>query len=234
MRLGISSAAAPDLSLDDLREACIRRGLESLEIVLDGPGLQSDHAALRLDPSLVVGLFREDPSVMTFRAAAQMAEAAGVPLVVPASRLVREQFVSNLPVAKLVLLHEERTGRVEGLIGLIEEVRASGRDAQLGLQVDPRNDPPNRVQALLDRLGDSIRYVRLLGGGPESIAQTGQGIGNLVGRLALLGFDGPLILTPSDPTRLRVWAHWLGRRAGWGCGSKGAEPSLVTFTGRSA
>ena len=45
--------------------------------------------------------------------------------------------------------------------------------------------------------------------------------------LALAGYGGSLALAPSDQRYRVVWNAWLGRRGGWGCGSKaGAHASL--------
>jgi hypothetical protein len=95
-------------------------------------------------------------------------------------------------------------------------------------EVDPAvADIAVDVDAVFGRSDADLRYIRLIGGGPEAAMQDGQGIGVLMGRLALAGYDGPVVLTPSS-TRYRVaWASWLGRRGGWGCGSKAASDNVV-------
>src|SRR5690606_7561036 len=69
--------------------------------------------------------------------------------------------------------------------------------------------------------------IRLIGGGPEAAMLEGHGIGNLMGRLALAGFDGAVVLAPSADRYRVAWSTWLGRRGGWGCGSKAEDRDLV-------
>jgi hypothetical protein len=228
MKLGISSAAVSELSLEELTEACVRRGLETIEIVLGQRHREVDQEGLPRGAAGIAGLLWEDREGKGIGDALKLAAAAGVPLVVPASELVLGALRESEPsIARLLLLHESHSAPVDSLLDLIEELNTGDRNVELGWQVDPRVDDPARVESFLSHAGERVRYVRLLGGGPEALEQTGQGIGNLIGRLALLRFDGPLILTPSGPARLRAWAHWLGRRAGWGCGSKLGDPSLL-------
>jgi hypothetical protein len=99
----------------------------------------------------------------------------------------------------------------------IESVIASG--VPVGWHIDSTVE---RVAEALPRLLENpglLSYIRLEGGGPESAMQEGRGIGDLMRRLALAGYSGPLILTPSSPRYRVAWSTWLGRRGGWGCGS---------------
>jgi hypothetical protein len=80
---------------------------------------------------------------------------------------------------------------------------------------------------LLARLGGRLRHIRLLGGGPEAAAQEGKGVGELMGRLAIAGYSGSVILSPSSTRYRLAWQNWLGRRGGWGCGSRQEAASLV-------
>jgi hypothetical protein len=57
---------------------------------------------------------------------------------------------------------------------------------------------------LLDRLGERLRHVRILGGGPEAALHEGQGVGELMGRLALAGYTGTVILSPGSKLTWRV------------------------------
>jgi hypothetical protein len=60
------------------------------------------------------------------------------------------------------------------------------------------------------------------------MGQEGQGIGALMARLTLAGYQGTLALAPSTSRYLYAWGAWLGRgTGGWGCGSKTADDSLV-------
>lgn len=81
-------------------------------------------------------------------------------------------------------------------------------------------------------VGDGhIRHIRLYGGGPESMGQEGLGVGGLMGALALSGFTGALALAPSDRRYRYAWGAWLGRKGGWGCGSKAGSETVVIESG---
>jgi hypothetical protein len=245
MKLGLSSAVAPDLSLQELAEACARRGLGAIEMVIGEGNTPAAALCLSLETALgpapgaeplLAGILWDRLEAPGFGDALKLAASAGVPLVVRASTLVlaAPPLPHHAAEGTLLLLHEGPADGIAGLIQLRDEITAaSGWNVEIGWQVDPRRDGPARMESVLSEINDRLRYIRLLGGGPEALGQTGQGIGNLVGRLALLRYGGPLILSPSDHRLERAWAHWLGHRAGWGCGSKGADPSLVTFSSRS-
>src|SRR5690606_6031469 len=112
-------------------------------------------------------------------------------------------------------------------------VHAAGLD--YGWEIDSAcGDVSAHADLVLKRQEPALRYIRFIGGGPETSMQEGRGIGTLMGRLALAGYDGPLVLAPSA-TRYRVaWETSLGRRGGWGCGSKAAAPDLVHLPVRTA
>jgi hypothetical protein len=154
MRLGLSSAAAPDAGLDELLAACTLRGLSTLELRAgDAHGI-----AVAGDWSAAVS--------------AGLAAAAEARVTIAGYRTIAAEV--------------------------------------------------------------ALRYIRFIGGGPEAALQEGRGIGTLMGRLALAGYNGAVILAPSA-TRYRVaWESWLGRRGGWGCGSKSAAAELVHLPVRTA
>lgn len=87
--------------------------------------------------------------------------------------------------------------------------------------------------ARLLRHGSGPAFIRLVGGGPETALQDGRGVGALMRVLALAGYAGPLVVTPSSHRYRVAWASWLGRRGGWGCGGSGdAKPAApLTLTG---
>src|SRR5690606_15891059 len=105
---------------------------------------------------------------------------------------------------------------------------APGGALGLGWEVDPgAEDVTGRITTVLRAAGPHLRHIRLLGGGPEAVQHEGRGIGALMARLALSGYDGPLALAPSTARYRTAWSAWLGRGGGWGCGSKASDPSLV-------
>jgi hypothetical protein len=61
--------------------------------------------------------------------------------------------------------------------------------------------------------------------------QDGRGVGGMMRRLALAGYEGTLVLAPST-TRFRVaWQQWLGRRGGGsGCRSRNGDLPLARLT----
>lgn len=85
--------------------------------------------------------------------------------------------------------------------------------------------------ALLARPDVRLELVSLRGGGPESTEQEGRGVGSLMARLALDGFDGTVSLSPSSARYRVIWDAWLGRRGGWGCGSRSEDRTLVSLGG---
>jgi uncharacterized protein (DUF2249 family) len=61
--------------------------------------------------------------------------------------------------------------------------------------------------------------VRLHGGGPEQRDQDGRGVGPLLVELAISGFGGPIVMTPSTDAERPRWRDWLSSRKSAGCGS---------------
>lgn len=249
MRLALSSAAAPDASLDDLLEACARRGLSGVE-------LEAGHAhgLTGTDPETarrarermseggvdVVGFrmpLSGSPGVRTLAAVGRALEA---PLVLapdgPGADLALETLehagaLASAGARALVSLEgvSAETWCVTDLLGPLATAPA---DVGVAWEVDPeRLDDPSRASwvahELVERLGRTLRLIRLRGGGPEAARQEGHGVGALMGTLALAGYDGALVLAPTSPRYRVAWSAWLGRRGGWGCGSRTADPELV-------
>lgn len=245
MRLGLSSAAAPDLSLEGLLEGCLQRGLSALELQTEdahGVGAlftpaESEWLVRRAAEAgvEVVALSCRDPHAACATETLRLGARLGVPLLVPVP-------VEGLPAAVLTELVKgaaEAGGRLLLLHGTDPEVAARLRRVVealpagavgLAWEVDPHADDPARVPGVLEAAGPLLEYVRLRGGGPETAAQTGMGVGALMARLALARFAGPLVLTPTTPAYRHAWRSWLGRStAGTGCGSKQSDASLVTL-----
>ena len=237
MRLGLSSAAAPDATLDELIAICGRRGLAALEL------RESDGHGVSGAPGGVGGAEAQERAraagveITGFRsstggedlALARMAAAAGAPVLVDggccvSSRVDRAGGLSSVGADIAVVLGGDVSNET------LE--RAIGCGCQLAWNVDvSAGDAGATAVRFLDRLGECLRHVRILGGGPEAAMQEGKGVGELMARLALAGYTGTIILSPSSTMYRVAWRNWLGRRGGWGCGSKQEDPSLVRLDG---
>ncbi len=237
MRLGLCSGASPEASLDELLQAAGRRGFAVVEL-RDGDA----HGVDSVGP----------PPAVAARAVAEGVEIAGYRVTAPTEprRLARIAAQIAAPI-----LYDGAVGvgeRLEFALRLASEgvptgfvirsgettadVRAA-HDAGLDLawEADPRDGPLGPgVARLLDEFGDGLRHIRLHGGGPEAGLQEGQGVGEMTARLALAGYQGTVVVTPSSPRYHIAWQSWLGRRGGWGCGSKAADPTLVTLATTTA
>src|SRR5690606_2264793 len=118
---------------------------------------------------------------------------------------------------RLLLLHGTDPAVAERLRRVAEAF--PGGAVGLAWEVDPAAADPARVPGVLAAAGPPLEYVRLRGGGHESAAQPGMGVGALMARLALARYAGPLVLTPTTPAYRHAWRSWLGRSGGTGCGS---------------
>ena len=230
MRLGLSSAAAPEAGAEDLVTACAARGLSALELrdgdghgiaAHDQPVALTDLLALAAGANVDIAGYRTADS----RAAvslARLSNALCTAIIVAdecdhAKRVDRARAIIDAGGRALVSVSGDVTVWHTALA-------ASGLD--YAWEVDAASGDVSEAAAMV--LGQpGLRYIRFIGGGPEASLQEGRGIGTLMGRLALAAYAGPVILTPSS-TRYRVaWETWLGRRGGWGCGSRSSAPELV-------
>lgn len=100
--------------------------------------------------------------------------------------------------------------------------------------IDVNAADQNVDEAAHGRLDGSIDLIVLRGAGPEAAQHEGRGIGSLMTRLTLSGYQGILTLAPSSAAVLPVWRTWLQHGRNWGCGSKTADPSLVQLAGVQA
>jgi hypothetical protein len=239
MRLGLSSAAAPNAGLDELLAACTRRGLSTVELRAgDAHGIADDGDWAAPVASGLAAAAQARVTIAGYQTAApsnpwqlaRLSEALGCPILVPdegdiSSTIARARRISAAGGRALVLARGPalawhpaitRSGLEYGW-----EVDAGcgdvAADAEMVLQAEP-----------------ALRYIRFIGGGPEATLQEGRGIGTLMGRLALAGYDGAVILAPSSPRYRVAWESWLGRRGGWGCGSRTADAELVHLPVRTA
>lgn len=238
MELTLASAAAPDLPLADLLDACVRRGFAAVELEeghAHGVGPEMDPAALSAvaEEAALRGVrirgFRAAPLDTVRPELAVLSLRLGVPVI-------RSAPVSPDVLREAAQLHARAgTSLVVALGGDAEEIvrlHDAVADETVGFawEVRPAEGAAVDVAAVIRALGPSLRSVRLHGGGPEAQGQTGMGVGALMAGLALARYGGPLVLAPSTPAFRRAWASWLGSRGGWGCGSKaGGAPLPVSL-----
>lgn len=241
MLLSLSSAAAPRLPLAALLEGCGRRGLAGLELsVGDAHGVEPATAAEALRLAEAVGVRLAGVRCAGFAgagAALPLAARLGAPLVVDAAALSTPQLCALAWVAagsgvRILLLHGSDLTEARRVRTLAESLPPG--TAGTAWEVDPARDDGAAVPQVLREAGEALAYVRLRGGGPESAAQTGMGVGALMARLTLARYGGPLVLSPSTSGHRQVWERWLGRAGGWGCGSRQSSPELVTLAGAAS
>lgn len=230
MRLGLSSAAAADADVDTLLAACARRGLAALELRAgDAHGVSDVESAraaavLASDWGVAFAGLRTAASADVDSISA-LTEQLDAPVLVAAGSIGDRMNDARDLVARGVQALVEVSGPASAWLATLE-----GADTNVAWQIDDTvTDLAADVQRVLRAIPGRLRYVRLLGGGPEAAMADGRGIGELMGQLALARFGGPLIVAPSSPRYHVIWEAWLGRRGGWGCGSK-ADREVVQLS----
>lgn len=229
MRTALSSAAAPGASLEELLAGLARHGLAALELrVGDAHAIHSSTPPSALAEARrmlaragvqVTGLLDADGSAP----APEACRALGTRWLIGAdlplhTRLERADWArtTGLPVAVVV-------GGADAPAET-HEVRQAGH--AVVWEAHPAHAPLEPLcDGVMVACAGHLTGVRLCGGGPEGSLHEGRGIGWVMTRLTLAGFDGALTLAPSDRRYHMVWSSWLGRHSGWGCGSKVAEPA---------
>jgi sugar phosphate isomerase/epimerase len=243
MRLGISTATAPGFTLEELSRSCRHRGLRAIELIeghAHGLTLGSAAAEARqarrvlADAGVEQILFRPSAPAGAF---SEQAVALAVELEAAVALAAPDAFAEAAPLAHWAARYAEAGSRLLLLHGTDAAEAAACREAarrvpdrtiQLGWTADPHAaDLTAGSAAVLEAAGARLAAVRLAGSGPEAAASEGRGVGALMARLALRGYAGIIVLTPTSAARLPVWRVWLGRSSGWGCGSKAADASLV-------
>ncbi len=225
MRLSLSTAASPGVELEAFDAACRARGLDGVELVLEETeDVASVVARARASAARIVALRAEDAlSLPTLvRAAAEL----GLPLSVPHGIAAALGTDAVLALARPL---EDTQGKVllgfathlDDVIAASSIVRAAGSPPSLGLAWDlrPGSEDLRASSAVLLAAHEHLGLVRLHGGGPEQRDQDGRGVGPLFVELAISGYAGPIVLTPSSPTELPRWQDWLSSRKLAGCGS---------------
>lgn len=230
MQLGLSSAAAPDARFAELLEVCARRGLAGLELREgDAHGLDEGTAPLAFAQATAAGV-----RITAWRVAAERDDARLFVLAATlrtrllletrengvADAVERAQQLRGLGADVAVVVRGERSlAEAHPVLQAGEDVAwdAAPVDAHVGGQ----------AEALLRLAGPRLAHITLLGGGPEVTMHEGRGVGELMGRIALAGYQGALAQAPSSTRYRVVWQAWLGRRGGQGCGSKASDPDAV-------
>ncbi|HSJ23130.1 MAG TPA: hypothetical protein VK929_00500 [Longimicrobiales bacterium] len=229
MRLGLGSGADPHATVAELAESCARRGLLALEVstsdvtAFDSLG-HVDDADLGEGVRLTSILADEAHTALATVVARRLA----VPLVLDRGHdneaaVAAASVAMAAGVTALPLMH----GPADGWLPLLPAT------VPFAWQVDDSvMDPASDAERISRHNGGPV-CIRLVGGGPETALQDGRGIGATLRVLALAGYAGPLIVTPSSHRYRVAWAGWLGRRGGWGCGSSGdrAASAPLTLTG---
>ncbi len=236
MRLGLSSAAAPDASLDELLDACGRRGLAALELRSGdahgvdplGAGQAGEGGRRAAAAGVAIVGYRTDGDAAD-AALAELSRALGAPVLLDgpagvAGRVERAAEITRLGGSAAVVVGGQAAAEDGALV--------AARGIEVVWDADPAAGPVGeQVGALLARVGPRLALIRLAGGGPEALGQAGQGIGEMMGRLALSGYGGAVVLAPTSSRYRVAWQTWLGRGGGWGCGSKAVALPLVSTTG---
>jgi hypothetical protein len=239
MRLALSSAAAPDATFRELLDACVRRGLGALELE---SGHGHDLEPRRATPGRAAAARAEAAAAGVHLAGlrmtgadlelesgrlAEFALALGAPLLVPVGGLGGAPGGLATGLVRVVL--PSGPAGLRALDTLDQGLRPAARQPLAWDAAPGDGDVSDTAAELLARVGPRLRHIRLYGGGPEAAAQEGRGVGALLARLALTGFDGSLALAPSSLRYRVAWSAWLGRRGGWGCGSRTEDRQLVSL-----
>lgn len=228
MKLSLSAAASPGLALGALDDASRARGLDGIELVLEAAeDTQSLVARVRAAGARVVALRAErldDSAVATL---ARLSGELKVPLSVPLAALPEGSLPNLARVfadagGTLLVGFGTDLGQV---VALTAALASAGHPASVGLawELRPSSEELGASSAVLLAAHQHLRLVRLYGGGPEQHQQDGRGVGPLLVDLAISGYGGPIVLTPSSPAELPRWRDWLASRKSTGCGS--AHPS---------
>jgi uncharacterized protein (DUF2249 family) len=232
MGLSLSSAAAPELSLDALDAACRARGLDGEEIALTS---EDDAEAVARGVSTsgarVVALRAEVLDAASAPAIARVSARLGVPVTVPPAETSPEAWTRLAPIFEEAggrLLIGHRTN-LEETLALATHIREAGASPALGLawEIRPSTESLVDASAVLFAARDLLGLVRLYGGGPEQTQQDGRGIGPLLVDLALSQYAGPIVLCPSRDEERPRWADWLASKKSAGCGHRKGDEVLA-------
>lgn len=228
MKLSLSTAAAPELALGALDEAVSARGLDGIELTINATDdLASLAATVRTSGARIIALRVETFNKGHADKLARLSAELGVPVSTPPGAVASEEIASLEQVfaaAGGTLLLGFGTDLTEA-IAVMAALTKAGDPLSMALSWDlrPSVDELSAAGAILLTARRQLRVVRMHGGGPEQHQQDGRGVGPLLVDLAISGYGGPIVLTPSAPSELPRWRDWLASRKATGCGS--AHPS---------
>ncbi len=228
MKLSLSAAAAPGLALEALDVACRARGLDGIELVVEtAEDARALGALVRTSGVRVIALRAERFADSAKDALALLSGELAVPLSIPLGA------VNGGSLPDLARRFADAGGTVllgcgtdlDQVVAVTTALEGAGNPPSIGLawEIRPSSEDLGTSGAVLLALHEHLRLVRLHGGGPEQRDQDGRGVGPLFVDLAISGYGGPVVLTPSRPEELPRWHDWLSSRKIAGCGS--AHPS---------
>ncbi len=222
MPLALSSAAAPELALDELERACRGRGLDGVELVL-GPTFEVAEVVSRVRDAGARVIALRALEIGDARALAAVSAELGVPVSVPSNAVAPSALHALVRVfaragGRLLIGQATDVGEMAALAGAID---ASSGAGSLGVAWELRPSSERLVDAgaIIFAAGAHLGVVRLHGGGPEQRAQDGRGIGALLVDLALSRYAGAIVLGPSAPAQLPAWHAWLRAESSVSCGN---------------
>lgn len=232
MGLSLTSTAALHLDIDARGTACVGRGLDGQELVLDAAAaleaLATDASASQAHVVAlrVLSLDRDCAPVIALLAARWQ-----VPVSVPAHSQAVDDIatIGRIFAAAGARLHLGHGTSVSGMMAVLSAIQDAGVDQTVGLawELRPSSEGLEDAGAVLFAAREHLGLVRLYGGGPEQHDQQGLGVGALLTDLALSHYTGPIVLNPSTPDQLPRWHRWLESRKPTGCGSGGDAKELL-------
>jgi uncharacterized protein (DUF2249 family) len=223
MGLALSSAAALHLDLAERAAACLGRGLDGQELVLNGNEDLEQFGEDASASARIVALRVEALDLSSAGAVARLAARWNVPVSVPGKAIERAALSRLARIfgshgSHLLVGHETDLGET---MTLMSDIDAAGADGAIGLawEIRPSTTSLDDAGAVLLAARERLGLVRLHGGGPEQHDQNGRGLGALLAQLAVARYTGPTVLCPSSPDQLPRWHAWLESRKATGCGS---------------
>ena len=233
MALALSTWSAPGWTAAEVLEACTLKGFAGVELASlpDAPFVLAEAArwaeAAGSRGVRLVGI-RPGTLAESFSDAAAVASARlGVPILAPAEAgtAALTEAAGRFARAGGRLL-ADAAGTLEGaeaLARLAADLPALGVCWEVAPEAGAAASAGDFIRVLQPVLG----CVRLRGGGPEVMEPSTAGTGEIMLRLTLARFAGPVVIVPSAPRYEATWKRWLGRRAGSGCGTRHGQIPIL-------